>query len=504
VADHRERERSYEPGPDADLPDLTRLPSVDRCGGPRRATLEATYFDTTDHVLLRAGVTLRRRTGGEDAGWHLKVPAEDGRDELTLPLARARHRPPRPFRDAVLGWTRDDTLTAVAHLVTHRCDLDLLDPDGAVLARVSDDRVEGERLDRSDLEPVAWREWEVELVDGPPSLLTAADELLAESGVGPCAAQVKLERVLPPPVPARPPLPRARKRGPARVVLHLRLAALVAELGRRDSQVRRGEPEGVHKARVTCRRLRGALATYRPLLDRAVTDPLRDELRWVAHSLGDVRDLDVVHDRLTDLLAEQPADLVLGPVRRRLDRTHAARRAELLAAARAALTSERYFVLRVQLDRLVAAPPWSPRAEEDARDVLRPRVRREFRRLCRRLEVALTTDDPRVHDEAVHEARRAAKRLRYAAEALEPVWGEDASALARAATEITSTLGIRQDTVVSRAQLLALAGAARAAGEDTFTYGRLHALEERSAADLDDGVEELWARVSDPGLRSWL
>jgi len=37
--------------------------------------LDAIYYDTADLRLIRAGITLRRRTGGEDAGWHLKLPA---------------------------------------------------------------------------------------------------------------------------------------------------------------------------------------------------------------------------------------------------------------------------------------------------------------------------------------------------------------------------------------------------------------------------------------------
>jgi inorganic triphosphatase YgiF len=65
---------------------------------------------------------------------------------------------------------------------------------------------------------------------------------------------------------------------PAARVVQRRLAKQVAELLRRDSQIRRGEDEGVHRARVACRRLRSALATFRPLLDREVTDPLRDEI----------------------------------------------------------------------------------------------------------------------------------------------------------------------------------------------------------------------------------
>lgn len=57
--------------------------------------LAATYFDTADLRLAAAGLTLRRRTGGDDAGWHLKVPAGTGsRSEVRLPLGRAARTVP--------------------------------------------------------------------------------------------------------------------------------------------------------------------------------------------------------------------------------------------------------------------------------------------------------------------------------------------------------------------------------------------------------------------------
>jgi CHAD domain-containing protein len=306
---------------------------------------------------------------------------------------------------------------------------------------------------------------------------------------------VKLARVVGPPVPPRPTLPAPTKRGPGRLVVHARVAAQVAELGLRDSEVRQGEPEGVHKARVACRRLRSALATYRPLLDRDVTEPIRAELRWVAHALGDARDLDVAHQRLRGLVDDLPRGLVVGPVRRRIDRGYAPPRLEAHARAREALASERYFALREELDRLAAAPPWSDRAEVEARDVLPPRVRKDLKRLRQRVRRAERVEEPAERAEAIHAARRAAKRLRYAAETLGPVWGKDASRVAKAAKRMASTLGVRQDAVVTMPQLFDLAEQAHAAGESAFTYGLLHAEEQRVADEVDEGFARLFKEV---------
>ena len=110
VRTHLEIERTYGPAPGADLPDLATLPGVVQVEGAGPHELEATYFDTADLVLVRAGVSLRRRTGGDDEGWHLKVPYGPGRVEIREPLGSADSGPPQALQDAVRGWTRGEQL----------------------------------------------------------------------------------------------------------------------------------------------------------------------------------------------------------------------------------------------------------------------------------------------------------------------------------------------------------------------------------------------------------
>ena len=79
------------------------------------------YFDTADLRLARAGITLRRRKGGSDAGWHLKLPvAADSRDELRVPLGRARRTPPAELTALTRVYTRGATLLPVVRLRTRR------------------------------------------------------------------------------------------------------------------------------------------------------------------------------------------------------------------------------------------------------------------------------------------------------------------------------------------------------------------------------------------------
>ena len=166
----------------------------------------------------------------------------------------------------------------------------------------------------------AWREWEVELDEGSADLLDAADKYLAEAGAAPAASRSKLARVLGDRVqPAPAPTVRHRLGDPAAGVVHARLCEQLAEMKHQDPRVRQDLPDAVHDMRVAMRRLRSALATFRPLLDRAVTEPLREELKWVGAVLGDARDSEVTHERLAEAVAQQPVELLLGPVVARID-----------------------------------------------------------------------------------------------------------------------------------------------------------------------------------------
>jgi CHAD domain-containing protein len=103
-------------------------------------------------------------------------------------------------------------------------------------------------------------------------------------------------------------------------------------------------------------------------------------------------------------------------------------------------------------------------------------------------------------DAALHEVRKSAKRLRYAAEAAAPVFGKRATTLARAAEEIQEILGDHQDSVVTRALLRELAATHR--GKSVFTYGRLHALEQRAGDESSEKFFEGWSS-SPPGPLRW-
>jgi CHAD domain-containing protein len=256
--------------------------------------------------------------------------------------------------------------------------------------------------------------------------------------------------------------------------------------------------------RVAMRRLRSALRSYRPLLDSARTEPVRDELKWIARILGEARDAEVLHERLTRLVAEEPIELVMGPVARRVDSALAGDYHLAHKHAVEAMRSPRYYALIDDLDALVADPPWSDRADEPAADVLPARVAKELKRVRRRVAAADDAPDRAARDGGLHEVRKAAKRARYAAEPLVPVVGRDAKRFVKGTKRVQAVLGDHHDAVVTRPVLREVAVQAHLHGENAFAFGRLHAREQAEAARLEEEYDAAWSRANAKKRRSWL
>jgi inorganic triphosphatase YgiF len=208
--EHVETELKFEVSLDFVVPELSGLADGVTVTEPEARLLVARYFDTRDLRLAGAGITLRRRTGGTDAGWHLKLPVGAGtRRELRVPLGDAAAAVPPELQALVATWVEDHPLQVVAVLETRRTARNLLSADGEILAEVADDTVTGQIPSLRDCpaEPVAWREIEVELVSGGPQILAVARSRLIAAGARPSSSASKLGRLLSTPRP-RPAPPR--------------------------------------------------------------------------------------------------------------------------------------------------------------------------------------------------------------------------------------------------------------------------------------------------------
>ncbi|MET9617716.1 CYTH and CHAD domain-containing protein [Kitasatospora indigofera] len=499
---HKETERTYAGALDHPL-SAERLPRVAgvRTGGTER--LDAVYFDTPDLRLLRRGVTLRRRTGGHDAGWHLKTPGEDGsRTESRLPLAdgSAAHLPPELLARTALD-TRGRPVAPVVHLRTRR-DLTLLvDEEGNTLAELARDTVSARVLGGAPPAPgpgpapgaVDWVETEVELVDGGAGLLDAVEAELHRGGLDRAAQQSKLGHALAGRLPdgadadgwARPaasgPAERPAKSGSVGEALTAYLRVQAAALRTLDPAVRLDEADSVHRMRVHVRRLRSALAAHRRILDRTATDPLDHELRWFGKVLGRARDAEVITGRLGGQAEDLPPEGHPAETAARIRTWSGARYREAHRAAVRAMDGRRYFDLLDAVERLAERPPLKGRAAR-GRAEARRMLDRQRRRTARRLDQALEMAPGPRRDERLHRARKAAKRARYAAESVTPFAGRPAARLRKRAKGIQQPLGAHQDGVLGERALAGMAAAGPPDDRSAFGLGIMYARQRADAA----------------------
>lgn len=458
---------------------LSAIAEVARTGTQH---LDAVYFDTPDRDLAAHRITLRRRTGGPDAGWHLKLPAgADTRTEVRAPLGTATDTVPEDLRDVVLAIVRDRPLSPVARISTERSVEVLHGPDGSALAEFCDDRVTASAIGG---EEQRWREWELELLtaDMPDDLMDRLANRLADAGAEPAGHGSKLAKVLgtdTAPAPAPPADP-----------VHRAIAEQIEALLVWDRAVRADAYDSVHQMRVTTRKIRSLLQESKDAFGLDDDGWVLDELRALAAVLGVARDAEVLAERYQHALDEMPAELIRGPVRQRLVEGANRRYAAGWRRSLLAMRSQRYFRLLDALEELVNAE--QPESADAAKSSVS--IDAAYKRVRKAAKTAAAADSDaeasaEEKDEALHRIRKGAKRLRYTAAAT------GADKVSDRAKTIQTLLGDHQDSVVSKAHLSTQADAAHAAGEDTFTYGLLYQQEDdlaqRSRALLQDALKKL-------------
>ncbi|MBP3947291.1 CYTH and CHAD domain-containing protein [Corynebacterium sp. Marseille-P3884] len=496
------------------VPDLTALSAVESAGETVNHSLSAIYYDTADLRLTRAKVTLRRRTGGKDDGWHIKLPGASGRTELHAELTDPS-TPPDELLAAVRAIIRGEPLAPIAQVDNDRAETPLFDAAGDQIAEFCDDHVTAWSLLPGG-QQTSWREWEVELsgelaetVDGN-ALLHEATSLLINRGARKSASSSKLATALGDSAAAAPVPPYMSAGGldedsPAKAVVDS-LRVQRDRLVEWDPKVRNDEWDSVHQMRVATRELRSLLETFEGILAGDQIKHVESELKQLAALLGTARDAEVVEERFiglldsdtTGMIDDPAAEHVRGDMRREYERAHR----RILRT----LDSQRYLTLLDDIDAILADPPLATDtpAEEDAgeaaaaesataesastesapaeartsEEILYEHLERGYKKLAKRHKLALEHYPDMslpLHDreEYVHDVRKAAKKLRYSANAAKDS-GLKASKLSKACKELQEILGDYQDAVTSRDRIEKLAAGARKRGEDTFSYGMLY------------------------------
>lgn len=505
---HLEVETKLEVEPDAVLPNLLQHKDVRRSGLTEMTTpvvheLDATYYDTEKLDLLRSRVTLRRRTGGDDAGWHLKLPAKasraaGARNEVQLPLGNGTGVPPQ-LDELVRGTARGRELKPVARLQNRRTAHRLLAADGTQAVEIADDSVTATRPGSDSAD--RWREVEVELIDGTSEQLAATVTALTDAGARPSGNASKLARALS--MPATDPPPKGRSAGAAILTAlgrHRDKLILTERLLRDQTGQLDGAATAVHDARACARRIRSVLRAFEALFSDEPARALRDHLQDFGRTLSAARDIQVVRHRLTAGLAEETNEFGRAAgalIAVELDRRSAAAGADI----RTRLDSAAHLQLLRDLDAFLDDPPRSKRAGRSATSELPIQLDRCWRRLRAKADEALA--EP-ANAEALHAVRKAAKTVRYAAESTIAVFGDEAARFAAVLEEVQEVLGEFQDAQVSARLLVDLAGQPGTDGTAGFIFGRLHAVERANAADAVDNFADAWDRVEDAELASTL
>ena len=458
--------------------------------------VRTTHWDTADLRLARWSVALEHSA---DAGWVLRLPATSegmaAPDGAELHFEGGPERPPERALHLVRAYARRAPVELVARLVTVTAETVLLDAQRAVLARLVDNSVSvysGPRITQ--------RFREIDVLAGTGPLLELIAARYQAAGAQPARPRALVARALglvgtPPPEIGSVALGGAATAGD---VARRALSMSAIRLLRHDPGVRLGvDAEDVHQARVATRRLRSDLRTFRPLLDLAWADALRDDLRWLGGELGRVRDAEVLRDRLRSAATTLPAPdrrSALAIVAPLVGQVRAARR-HLLTA----IDTDRYLEV---IDNVIAAarsPALTEMAASPAREVLPGLVRKPWRSL-KSGALAARGDVP---DEQLHDLRIRAKRCRYAAEAAAPATGKNVAKFAREVAALQEVLGELHDAVVAEAWLRERSAAPRVQETALFAAGELVALQRDAAERARKGWPAVWKRVEEGWPGAW-
>ena len=509
------------------VPDLTALSGVESVLGTVEHSLSAIYYDTADLRLTRAKVTLRRRTGGSDDGWHLKLPAGPARRELRAPLEDPAVIPEELLAN-VRAIVRTAELSPIAQVDNRRTEVALASATGEKVAEFCDDHVTAWSLLPGG-ERTSWREWELELSDftagteAGAELISRATSFFINAGARKSDSPSKLASALGSSIDSAPLPPHMRQLdldpdSPAGAVLASLRRQRDAIVGW-EPRVRADEWDSVHQMRVSTREMRSLLETFEGILEGEQLEHLEDELKETAAVLGTARDAEVVEERFIELLDTDESGLID-------DTTAAHIRNDMRSEYQQAhglivemLDSERFLTLLEEIDNLLADPPVAaagqedePRDEkgskgskskgesgDDSREILYDHLKGGFKKVRKRHEKVLEhyhdiALDLHERENYVHDVRKAAKKLRYASVAAEGA-GLKAGRLTKACKALQSQLGDFQDAVTSRDRIERLAAAARERGEDTFAYGLLYQRELDRGAEALKGYEDSVAEV---------
>ena len=535
---HWEVESTFDVSTSADVPDLTLGGELD-ARAEQVHHLSATYYDAEDLRLTRAKITVRRRTGGKDDGWHVKLPAVEtsagstGRTELTFPLTDSADVPDE-VRTAVWGYARHDELIPIARIDNERHET-VVERGGSAIVEFCDDHVRGTRL--RDGAAISWREWELELVDsergGSVDVLSRLSAACLDAGASASPLASKLAKTIGPVDDVA---------APASSAVASMLRADVDKLLSGDAGARLGLEVGIHAMRTSARNLQTTLNAHakelraageainagRPGSHGVEISSLERELNELIRMLGKSRDVQVVRARLHEVSDGYPRDLVPDSVRDRIFSELDREEQRTAKRVTMGLGNPRYLALLDSLDDVIEAAgemetPTDAQRVRSGRpkeiissgkkglgkgkpgaptsDLVVQGAQRQFKRFDKaraRVEDELDSLNLTLaqREELTHTLRKRNKALRRTAASISSKEMPQVVSLRSASERLHDVLGDVQDSVTARQWIRRISRRAEAAGEPTFGFGVLFEHERFSSERALEGFADEAATVS--------
>ena len=460
-----------------------RLPTLSGHPLPRRM-FTSTYFDTLDHCLARAGITLRRRIENGSGTWQLKLPLDGRRREIELRESSVTTPPPRMI-DALVVLLEGKHLVPIANLRTSRSGVSV--PHGGnggaevVLDTVSVLR-EGSVIQQ-------FRELEVESLRGEDEFIDRLVSTLRGAGARTHDGRPKLFRALSLAYPS-PNAPAAS----ASIEEHVRYSLLqqLQSLKQSDPGVRLGgETEDVHQIRVAARRMRTILLAVRKVVHPEWVEPLLSGLKWLSEIFARARDLDVQMSYFREESGQlkvrdrRPLERFLCHLESEREKTQQTLMDEMKSA--------RYLGFISKLREAAEAPLVvnSTRALSD----VAARQFRKLRKTVRKLKRSPSNAD-------LHCVRIKTKRARYAAELAEVCDGKPVTRFIKTAKQFQDLLGIHQDAVMAERYVQGLLKY-QTGQQAAFTAGLLVARANQRREEVRQVFWSEWKRLRKRGKRAW-
>jgi CHAD domain-containing protein len=448
-----EIERKFEVDDATRVPDFSDFAGCSTASSPHLESLTAVYFDTSDFALAKRAIVVRRRSGGNDAGWHVKLREdEEQRRELHWPLESSGGEVdtiPEQLLTAAGIPESSASLHPIAVLRTERMRRTFRDDVGNEIGEFCEDQVRAERVVGRPYS-TAWREWELEASGQGHQFLAQWASSLLDVGATPARYEAKLVRALGDVDDESVARAHSKSTQVGAFFSAQRAAIIVAAAG-----AQLGNPDSIHDLRVACRTTRAVARALSRLKNSAALSRCDDECHWLATEVGAWRDIHVVYAGIGELTTADGSIIATGKVADCLGEEEQERLLEARLTALLALRSERFDLLMDTLAHLAnSGGSKFYKGGVSPKSLSKKILAREAERTLRKLErVAGVTESGSPSFGQLHTLRKRAKRLRYVAEFTASSIPKRSRSSAKTAEILQTSLGEIQDLVVMRAEL---------------------------------------------------